>query len=153
MRLVKMPGMRRGGRASILILVIVVAMASAAAAASAGQPLPPGVVPGQLTMPSGHTSYCRTTGPGWIAYGIHTPNAPQRTGTHYDVSAWGVSCPTATQLLHTVQARTRDATIPRSPAGFTCKSRADGAAKNRLYSVTCRRTNPPAMFWWEAANN
>ena len=40
--------------------------------------------------------------------------------------------------------------ITGAPAGFTCKSRADGSAKTKLYGVACTRLTPAAMFWWGA---
>jgi hypothetical protein len=104
-------------------------------------------------MPSGHQTTCTTTGPAWLAYGIHTPNAPPRRGTSYKVTAWGVQCASASTLLRSLSPRiqpNQTATVAGAPAGFTCKSRADGAAKNRLFTVSCIRLEPAAMISWQA---
>jgi hypothetical protein len=114
----------------------------------AATPPPPPTI---TTMPAGKQTTCTTTGPIWVAYGIHTPNAPPLRGSKYLVKAWGISCSKAKALLKTLTPK-----IPPNrnlamigPEGFTCKSRVDGLLKNRLYEVSCRRLKPAALFSWE----
>lgn len=101
-------------------------------------------------MPAGKQTTCTTTGPAWVAYGIHTPNAPPRKGTKYRVTAWGITCSKATALLKALVPKippNRNLRIA-GPEGFKCKSRVDGLAKNRLYAISCIRLKPAAMFSW-----
>ena len=88
----------------------------------------------------------------WVAYGIHTPNAPPRKGSKYRVTAWGLTCKQGDGPLE--GAHPPDPAEPEperspGPQGFTCKSRADGLAKNRMFEISCTRLKPAAMFSWE----
>ena len=118
------------------------------ASVPAATPPPP---PPITTMPAGKQTTCTTTGPIWVAYGIHTPNAPPLRGNKYLVKAWGISCIKAKALLKALTPKippNRNLTMI-GPEGFTCKSRVDGLLKNRLYEVSCRRLKPAALFSWE----
>jgi hypothetical protein len=109
---------------------------------------PPPPIP---TLPAGKQTTCTTTGPAWVAYGVHTPNAPPRRGTTYQVRAWGIACSKAKALLKALTPKippNRNLSIG-GPEGFKCKSRVDGLAKNRLYEVSCTRLKPAALFSWE----
>src|SRR3954453_17350142 len=111
-------------------------------------PPPPTTIP---TMPEGKQTTCRTTGPAWATWGIHTPNAPPRRGKKYLVKAWGIPCVEAKGLLKQLVPKippNRNRNIA-GPEGFKCKSSAFGLAKNRLYQVNCIRFEPAALFSWE----
>jgi hypothetical protein len=132
----------------LALLALTAVSAGATALAVPAPPQPPPAIP---PVPKGPQTTCITTGPPWLAYGIHTPNAPPR-GNKYRVSAWGIPCSQAKTLLRALAPRippNRDATIP-GPQGFTCKSRGDGASRNRVYTVGCLRRTPAATFGWEA---
>src|SRR3954453_898177 len=113
-------------------------------------PLPP--PPTLPAMPEGKQTTCRTTGPAWATWGIHTPNAPPRRGRTYLVKAWGIPCVEAKALLKQLVPKippNRNRNIA-GPEGFKCKSSADGLPKNRLYKVSCIRLEPAALFNWQA---
>src|SRR3954470_20499737 len=111
---------------SIVLSAASAGIASGAWNAAPPPPSPPGIPP----MPSGPQQHCKTTGPAWVAYGIHTPNAPPIRGNQYRVTAWGITCAKTTQLLRVLAPKippNRTTVIPGAPAGFTCKSHADGS--------------------------
>jgi len=139
-------------RRTAMLTVVILAMTASTVVAAPLAVQPPPAPPGVTTVPAGPRTRCTTSGPAWVAYGIHTPNAPPRRGNRYLVDAWGLTCPKASALLRAMAPRipaNRDTRFP-GPAGFTCTSRRDGAVKNRLYSVSCIRRNPAAMFSWQA---
>jgi hypothetical protein len=116
-------------------------------AATPPVPPPPPIPP----QPAGKHTTCTTTGPAWVAWGIHTPNAPPRRGSTYQVKAWGIPCSKAKALLKALTPKippNRNLNIT-GPEGFKCKSRVDGLLKNRLYEVSCIRLKPAALFSWE----
>lgn len=136
-----------------LIVLAVGLVGGAAQARGAARPLavtpPPGIPP----MPKGPQTSCTMTGPAWVAYGVHTPNAPPRRGNRYLVHAWGISCGRAKQLLR--------AFFPKLPAhpmgklaggpkGYTCKGRdpKGTTTKNRLHDGSCLRLDPATTFDW-----
>jgi len=103
-------------------------------------------------MPAGKPTTCRTTGPAWAAWAIHTPNARPLRGRSYLVTAWGIPCVEAKALLKQLVPKippNRNRNIA-GPEGFKCKSSADGLPKNRLYKVSCIRLEPAALFNWQA---
>jgi hypothetical protein len=131
---------------AIGLLVLGVVVASVQAATPALPPHP--TIP---AMPAGKQTTCRTTGPAWATWGIHTPNAPPRRGRTYLVKAWGITCREATAFLKSLVPKippNRNRNIT-GPEGFKCKSTADGLLKNRLYKIQCIRLDPAALFSWE----
>jgi len=133
---------------AIGLLALGVIIASVQAAPPPPPLPPPPTIP---TMPAGKQTTCRTTGPAWATWGIHTPNAPPRRGKNYLVKAWGIPCSEAKALLKALAPKippNRNRNIV-GPEGFKCKSSADGLRKNRIYKVSCIRLDPPALFSWE----
>src|SRR3954454_1949706 len=109
---------------------------------------PPTTIP---AMPEGKQTTCRTTGPAWATWGIHTPNAPPRRGRSYLVKAWGIPCIEAKALLKQLVPKippNRNRNIA-GPQGFKCKSSAFRLAKNRIYQVNRIRFEPGGLFSWE----
>ena len=93
-------------------------------------------------------------GPAWVAYGVHTPNGPPRRGDRYRVTAWGISCSKARELLKAFFPKIPAHPMGKlkgAPAGFTCKGidPPGTVTKNRMHDGTCRRNDPPATFSWE----
>src|SRR3954454_6075371 len=134
----------------LAIGLLALGVITASVQAAPPPPLPP--PPTIPTMPAGKQTTCRTTGPAWATWGIHTPNAPPRRGRTYLVKAWGIPCTEAKALLKGLVAQippNRNRNIA-GPEGFKCKSSADGLAKNRLYKVSCIRLEPAALFSWQA---
>ena len=140
------------GRVGAGLAAAVVAAAVAvggATAATQPPPVPPG---GPIELPEGPMHRCTMTGPTWTVWGIHDPDGPSLSGTHYLVTAWGLPCATAkTYIRRMFPVIPPHATGPlkRAPKGFRCHGTASGLAKNRMFSGVCRRRHPAAMFYWE----
>jgi hypothetical protein len=139
----------------IVLWIVVLALAGLAGVAGASPatsppPLPPGSSIPQ--MPKGSQTRCTMSGPAWAEWGIHTPNAPPRRGNRYLVTAWGIPCSQAMARVRAFFPKVppySTGQLSGGPKGFTCKGRASGLEKNRMYMGSCVRLKPAAMFFWE----
>jgi hypothetical protein len=92
------------------------------------------------------------TGPGWALWGIHDPAAPPRRGNQYHVTAWGITCSKAKDLVAAFFPKIpphSTGILAGGPKGFRCKGLSDGLRKNRMYAGSCVRLMPATMFNWE----
>jgi hypothetical protein len=118
-------------------------------AATPPPPKPPPI--GEL--PKGPRTTCTMKGPGWILYGVHTPNGPPRHGDRYAVHAWGITCLKARVLLKAFFPKLPAHPMGKlkgGPAGYQCKGIDDPGTvtKSKPHDGVCRRAHPAATFDW-----
>jgi hypothetical protein len=136
-------------RLTVPVMMFVLAMALVDGVPAALKPPPP---PPITAMPTGPTTRCTMTGPAWVVWGVHTPNAPPSRGKRYQVTSWGIPCSKATVLVRAFFPKIAPhstGNLAGGPKGFRCKGASSGLLKNRMYAGQCVRLTPPTMFHWE----